>query len=498
MSVHDNFLHECLYSIDERVMHVRKNGKLQRPPEPKPRVFRKLEEFQRKLIAIMKRKLPNLRPTTWAEFLALCPKDKLKRYKDAIAKLSGKSITRKISYINFFIKAEKTNFTRKPNAVPRAIQPRTPEYCALLGRYLKHLEHHYYDAVAEIFKEVTITKGLNADEVGALVARKFSKFSTPVAVGWDAERFDEHVHLDTLKWEHSLYWKLYSGPDRSELKRLLSYQLMNKGFAYTKDGYQVKYEVSGGRMSGDMNTALGNCLIMCAMVYYITKECGITRYELLNNGDDCVLILEESDLWKVRDFPRLFLDFGFSMKMEEAVREIEHIVFCQSHPVWVNGSYRMCRQVRTALCKDTTINSGRLSQKSFDEWRNAVALGGLSLCSRLPVFQDFYQWMGRDNATKRCNPHIGGLISSGFYRLAAGMKADVGSVDRRTRLSFYIGTGLTPNDQVALESKFKIGANTYNLGPVESEGFTHPQEAQRAVHTSAFYYRNSHLDYIKW
>jgi hypothetical protein len=51
-----------------------------------------------------------------------------------------------------------------------------------------------------------------------------------------------------------------------ELAELLKWQLQNKGFARTIDGL-IKYSVEGCRMSGDMNTALGNCTIMCALVY---------------------------------------------------------------------------------------------------------------------------------------------------------------------------------------------------------------------------------------
>lgn len=71
------------------------------------------------------------------------------------------------------------------------------------------------------------------------------------------------MSVQALKWEHSIYNAMFRS---DELAELLGWQLTNKGFARTTDGL-IKYEVKGCRMSGDMNTALGNCMIMCALVY---------------------------------------------------------------------------------------------------------------------------------------------------------------------------------------------------------------------------------------
>lgn len=500
MSVHDNFHGEALLALNERVVLVRgDDGCLKEPPKPEPGIFAVLHYFLDQVVQYVKAKHPGLGPLSVSEFLALCPADKRKRFADAFAKLKHCTISRKLSFIAFFVKAEKTNFTRKPNAVPRAIQPRTPEYCALLGKYIKHLEHTYYEAIAHIFGAVTVTKGLNADEVGQLIKAQWDKYKKPVGLGWDANRFDEHVSLEAMRdFEHLCYTRVYSGKDRAELQKLLNWQLRNKGFAYTKDNYKITYETRGGRMSGDMNTALGNCLIMCAMTHYICKKAGISNFSLINNGDDCILIMESVDLWKTAGFPAEFLRFGFSMKMEPAVRVLEHIVFCQSQPINMgDGSYRMVRQLKTALCKDTTINSGHLSRKSYDEWRNAVSKGGLSLCSRVPVFQNFYLAMGRNTSTTKHNAHIGGLIGSGFYRLARGMTVNCGDISDITRASFYVAFGLTPYEQRRVEADFDQADFSYGLGPPESTD-TSDLLLRKSVLSSNSRYQPNILDYVKW
>lgn len=134
-----------------------------------------------------------------------------------------------------------------------------------------------------------------------------------------------------------------------ELADLLEYQLVNFGFARTVDGL-IKYKVDGCRMSGDMNTALGNCMIMCALVWTFMTDLRRTSgecppFEFVNNGDDVVLFVEQRDSSLVLDqLPQWFLEMGFTMKVEDPVFRLEHIEFCQMVPLEVKpGDWTMVR-----------------------------------------------------------------------------------------------------------------------------------------------------------
>jgi len=76
-------LEDVLLSIDERVIHVRKDGGLELPPQPMKGVFAKLEYFQRKVLQYVRAKRPNLEKLSVDDFLALLSSDKRKRYRDA-------------------------------------------------------------------------------------------------------------------------------------------------------------------------------------------------------------------------------------------------------------------------------------------------------------------------------------------------------------------------------------------------------------------------------
>ena len=119
----------------------------------------------------------------------------------AVESLKVSPIEEKDSYLNAFVKCEKINRTAKLDPAPRIIQPRKPRFNVCLGRYIKPIEHAIYRAIDKVFGSPTVVKGMNATERGLLLARKWARFSDPVAIGIDAKRFDQHVSELYRDWE---------------------------------------------------------------------------------------------------------------------------------------------------------------------------------------------------------------------------------------------------------------------------------------------------------
>jgi hypothetical protein len=348
---------------------------------------------------------------------------------------------RKSAYTSTFVKFEKLNFTEKPDAVPRVIQPRTPLYNLALGLYLKRAESDIVSSVAEVYGEATISKGLNCFEVGELVAHKWNSFVDPVAVGLDATRFDQHVSPAILRWEHNVYKRMY-GND-SELSRLLSWQLENIGFVRCADG-EIRYKVNGCRMSGDMNTGMGNCLIMTAMVYSYLQEVGL-QAKLINNGDDCVLFLSRGDLHKLQALPAWFANMGFPMEVEKPVYVLEKVVFCQTQPVFDGKEWRMVRDPHLCLSKDRYIMKS--DKCHVDDLRYSIGRCGMALAGDLPVYCTFYKSMTRIGKPTD-------LDFSGFTILATGLDPRDSEVTDQARVSFWKAFDIMPDMQLAMESQY--------------------------------------------
>lgn len=461
--VHNSNIANLERAMLERVYYVNQGGAFVRAPQPLEGVFKsRLRMFRSKLLTFVGFSKPMRRQ----DFPALYQSRKRQIYQKAVDSLAISPFVPKDAKLKAFVKAEKINFTSKSDPAPRVIQPRDPRYNVEVGIYLKEMEPRLYKAVARVFGEVTIFKGLNAVQSAKKLYHKWRRFSKPVALGLDASRFDQHVSVDALKWEHSIYHAVFKDP---WLHHLLNFQIHNSGSGYCKDG-RLRYRVDGCRMSGDMNTALGNCLIMCAMVHSYMEFIGV-RFSLANNGDDCVLIFEQDDLPRVtRGLSRYFLDFGFTMKVESPVFVFEHIEFCQTHPVLhhvdlYGPSYIMVRNYPTALAKDCVSLVPLDSEKGYCKWLTAVGECGLALTGGIPVFQNFYQSFVRGGKGLRGRDHH---MDEGMGRemLRAGVTNEFSVCKDEVRLSFWRAFGVSIQQQIMLEEHYD-GYTPYWCGVLE-------------------------------
>lgn len=379
-----------------------------------------------------------------------------------------------LATVKAFMKCEKYNFTTKPDAVPRIIQPRDPRFIVECGRYVKPIEHQIYKHLDNIYNDFqqsklgnkgrtpldhkTVFKGLNAIERGAELSKAWNSYSNPVAIGIDAHRFDQHVSKAMLQWEHEIYQKYY--PNDDYFRHLMSLQLVNKGKCYLPDG-RIKYQVEGCRMSGDSNTSLGNVLIMCSMLYCYRLQHNLD-FDLINDGDDCVLICDSRSSTSVtQNLDQFFSTLGFKLTVEPIVTVFEQIEFCQSHPVWDGHHYVMVRDPRTSISKDALSLKPLDNINVYQSWSAAVGAGGLALTSGIPVLQSFYQYFERcaDGATPLIDPTLEG----GFFRLSEGMTARIRPPTDDARLSFYLAFGISPQVQYCLEDHYQNLKPNYSI-----------------------------------
>jgi len=296
----------------ERVFYVVRDGSLARAPQPLPNVFARLNEVRKRLLGAT-------RPTPIVareEYPGLYVGRKRGIYERAYTSLMVRAIGVRDAWVNTFVKAEKVNFDKKIDPAPRVIQPRSPRYNLEVGRYLKLYEKELFRGFERVWGYPVVLKGMNSHEVGMWMSRHWEHFDCPVAVGLDATRFDQHVSKHALKWEHSVYNAAFQS---KELRKLLAWQIHNHGVARL-DGYRVDYDIEGCRMSGDINTGLGNCLLMSAMVISYCEHTGL-KFRLANNGDDCVLFVEKTDLHLLAGIDAWMLDFGFTLTREEQLQQ---------------------------------------------------------------------------------------------------------------------------------------------------------------------------------
>lgn len=440
--VHTASMKNLARAVVERVFNVQSNGGLTRAPQPTPGIFNlRLGKLRNRLLKF----LPPTPIIAREDYPSLFTGRKQSIYKRALESLNQRAINFRDAYVSVFVKAEKVNLSKKEDPVPRAIQPRSPRYILELGRYLKKFEKQLVIGFKRLFGYAVILKGMNASEVGTAMKDNWDAFDDPAAVGLDASRFDQHVSVEALLFEHALYNAVFRS---KRLAWLLRMQLKNRGIGRAS-GQRLDYTIDGCRMSGDINTGMGNCYLMSMIVIGYCETLGI-KWRLANNGDDCVVFVERRDLPRLNGISKWFLDFGFTLTIEEPVFCLEQVVFCQAQPVLTSTGWRMTRDPRTAMSKDCVSLLGWDNEAQFSHWAYAIGTCGLALTLGVPVWEQWYRRLLRLGAEN--GGALDRVCDSGMGYMSRGVIG--GKVDSQCRVSFYKAFGITPDLQEALELEY--------------------------------------------
>lgn len=463
-----------LRSILERLFFIKDDdGTFIPPPQAKPRIFQKKLTIIRNEIITAARVLLNCMfatVMTGKQFLDSTPKHKFKVYERPYTLLGDMFCVFKRSFIGMFVKSEKTDAEK--DWIARLVSPRHPEYNYSLGRYLRPMEHVLYQAIDKTWDKChigtkAVMKGLNARQTAYCIKQKWDTYKQPVAIGLDMSRFDQHIGKDALQFEHTFYNLLTAPSDRHQLDTLLSWQLIGNYFLRTNDGIDMRFRRQGTRCSGDMNTALGNVLIMCSLLRGLKDHLSSHTMDIIDNGDDCVILIEYEELVKFSKpkIVKYMLQFGFTVKVEKPVYTLEHVTFCQSNPVIdITGDYIMCRNPFTAIAKDCINVHPTKNSNERMKWFGAVAQSGLSLCSGMPVFTSFYTKLLSMSNGKKGNGRMYNLDETGFFHMTKGLKHQSGTISSQTRYSFYQAFGMIPEEQIRLEIIYENMEYVSNTG----------------------------------
>lgn len=284
----------------------------------------------------------------------------------------------KTSRVSMFLKHDKDPEHTIMDKVPRCVQHRDPRYVAELARYLLPIEQYVFKkwkpqqrAETAIFAKTLDTFG-RAKRLDNM--RKWG--NDTIYIELDHSRWDAHQTPPLLKLEHDVYTTLNPS---TTLKELLSRQIFNR--CTSKNG--LKYFSFGKRMSGDLNTGLGNSIVNYAVLLYATRY--IRTAEIFLDGDDSVIAINRADLPK---FDWDFTQQGQTTKVEKQQHELERASFCQSNPVKTPAGWRM---VRTPWRAITRASYTTHQYRSTGWYRYLKSLGDCELaCNRgVPILQQF-------------------------------------------------------------------------------------------------------------
>lgn len=382
-------------------------------------------------------------PESEQGFLSHYRGHKRRRYEAAVRSLLSKPLTRADAYPNVFLKAEKW----VEHKAGRLISARSPRYNVELGRYLLRLEPDVYKAIDGVWGSATIMKGYTPERRAAVVRGHAEHFGDFVAVGHDFSKFDQHISQRALQYEHGVYLSAYSGDPW--LQKLLSWQLEGKCFANVRDG-NVKYTVKGGRMSGDMNTAMGNCIISAGLLWAYACEKQIPARAVVD-GDDSVVFMHKKHLQAyLGGIEEWMAKRGFRLVTEAPVYALSDVEFCQCRymdtvpPTMVRNPLKAITQDH-AWIEDRSI--------SLPEVLAATGLGGLSLYGHIPVLGAYYDMLAR--CTQPSRRTLSRLDFRSSWLRDATMSGERVEPSEEARYQFWLTWGMSPGEQRAHEANFR-------------------------------------------
>jgi len=394
-------------------------------------------------------------------------------YEQAERKYWTDGVTKADATLRSFVKHEKGSLLK----APRCINPRAAVFNLALGRYLKFAEKAYYSAIAEVYnQECVVFKGYDTYETARRIKEVWDKYDEPIGIGGDAEKFDMHVSYEALYMEHLFYLRPYSdslaatiarydrviaaravrldtnASDFDQLAWLLSQQLENVGTAYFDDG-KLKFKMRGTRSSGDLNTSLGNVLLMCTFNFSWMRQTGV-QMSLINNGDDCQYVMDAKDelAWRTGLEP-WYRGKGISMVLEPTAHHLEEVEFCQGRPVETSEGWTMVRNPVALVAKGSMCLLPVEGMAQLKKWMMAVGVCEGSLARGVPVISRFAAALRRNG--RRCSNKD---IARAYYQSTRAFHADMDVrevvVTDAARLSFHAAWGITPDEQQVLERMY--------------------------------------------
>nr|QUS52766.1 hypothetical protein 1 [Mute swan feces associated tombus-like virus 1] len=256
------------------------------------------------------------------------------------------------SSVEFFQKIEQLDQPKDP----RAIQARDDTYKAHLGPWVAAFEHRCRETLP-IF-----VKGLGDEEKAKKVYDVMS--TTEHCLEVDFSRFDRTLSWDLLDaTEHEVY--------RMVFPPVVAAQLALQRVNNIRTRNNVHYRVFGTRMSGDVNTSIGNCIVnACAMVYL-----GLRLDRLLVEGDDMLAAITERER-RTLDIDRL-KQLGLEPKAK-VVPSIE-AEFCSRRIVLTPTGPRLVRDPRREGRRiGYSVHNAQREDKlrsAYVEWRGIPTWG---------------------------------------------------------------------------------------------------------------------------
>lgn len=387
------------------------------------------------------RDCPSCVPITISEVVQKYTGRKRALAETAALSLKERAVEKRDSRLRMFLKDDK--YTNTEPKAPRCIQYRDKRYALTLARYTYPIEDALY--LQEDRGVLSYSKKLDGLALGTNLRLAWDSFIQPVALLLDHSAFDAHwneyLQHCAVKFNSRCFVRCGKS---EEVKRLLSWQSHNVGS--TKNG--TRYATTYTRMSGDQNTGLDNSKGNLSMIRLALELHGIDGI-IVVNGDDSVVVMDQSEIPKTHGLIDTFARMGQKTKLEWAY-EFEHVEFCQTRPVWTQKGWRMCRNpIRVLTRMRYTVK--HMTKRIHLPYIKAICQAESAVNQDLPVMGPLSAaWASSLNVRR----YRGALDQDWLLKIYKKDRLTTyqSTVDYESRISFESAWGISIPEQIAMES----------------------------------------------
>lgn len=230
---------------------------------------------------------------------------------------------------------------------PRNISPRLDRFLAIVGPYISAIDH-------AACKCEYLVKGLTPDDRALKLDHLKER---EVFIETDYSRFDMTISFD---WLRLVEYNILTSPfPRTEHE--LFHQAMRHTWSTQGDNeFDLRYQVKGGRCSGDAHTSIGNGLLNRFNTWLVLQNLPADSWTSFHEGDDGVIGIDEAQSADAINLLTIIESYGFKIKTVVSNR-IEDITFCGR---WMFPSgqrlYEMCDVPRALSKFHISLRQGKL------------------------------------------------------------------------------------------------------------------------------------------
>lgn len=370
------------------------------------------------------------------------------KYFRAMVELNTRALNRTDFYNRGFVKADKEEESDLTKA-GRLIQFMRPTGALEMGRFTHAVESQIY-SLHDKYDTKIFGKGGNLHEIAEDLNNKRENFNDPIFLLLDASKFDAHVSTEMLRLVAEWYPNLLSDPSQREFIRWMWSHTFNN-YGSTVNG--LRYKTNGTRMSGHMDTGLGNSLVMYAMITAYLGVVGITKYSMSVNGDDSVVMIERSDLQRALDIS-FFKDCGFKMKFD-MTDEFSKMDYCQTRPVLTRYGWILARSPERML-RRIGWSSNLFGAKRSRDFLYSLGKGERAINYGLPIGYTLGNKLMQAAPNGKLLPLDRKKYIS-YTRQKYWQSSEDAIIDKVARESFCEAWGITPEEQVRIEESLQVG-----------------------------------------